>query len=66
LTVELASQPGKPPHVLRIGETYGGLAVAATGTADTGPVFLLPAAAWNALIPTAGAAGDIPANPFAP
>ena len=66
LTVELGSEPGKPPHVLRIGENYGGLVVAAAGTADTGPVFLLPAAAWNALIPSAGAAGDIPANPFAP
>ena len=64
LTVELGSEPGKPPHVLRIGENYGGLVVAAAGTADTGPVFLLPAAAWNALIPSAGAAGDIPANPF--
>ena len=63
--MELGSEPGKPPHVLRIGETYGGLVVAAAGTADTGPVFLLPAAAWNALIPSA-VAGDIPANPFAP
>jgi hypothetical protein len=52
---------------LRIGETYGGLVVAAVGTADSGPVFLLPAAAWNALIPSAaGTGGDIPANPFAP
>jgi len=66
LTVELGSEPGKPPHVLRIGETYGGLVAAAAGAADTGPVFLLPAAAWNALIPSAVAAGDIPANPFAP
>ncbi len=66
LTVELSSEPGKPPQVLRIGDTYDGLVSAAVGTADTGPVFLLPAAAWDALIPTTGAGGDIPANPFAP
>ena len=65
LTVELGGDAGEPPHVLRIGETNGGLALAAAGTSDTGPVFLLPAAAWNALIPPLGAA-EIPANPFAP
>jgi hypothetical protein len=65
LTVELGNDPGRPPHVLRIGETNGGLVLAATGTSDTGPVFLLPAAAWNAFIPAAGA-GELPANPFGP
>ena len=64
LTVELGSDPGKPPHVLRIGETYGGLVDATVGTSDTGPVLLLPAAAWNALIP-AGGCPRLPANPFA-
>jgi Domain of unknown function (DUF4340) len=65
LTVELGSDPDKPPHVLRIGETKGGFVVAAAGTSDAGPVFLLPAAAWNAFISVAGE-GELPASPFAP
>ncbi len=65
LIVELGDDSGKPAHVLRIGETNGGLVLAATGTSPTGPVFVLPAAAWNAFIPGPGT-GDLPASPFAP
>jgi hypothetical protein len=64
--LELDTGPGNAPQVLRIGETQGGLVAAASGASDTGPVFLLPSAAWNALIPSAGLAAEIPANPFAP
>jgi Domain of unknown function (DUF4340) len=66
LVLELDTGPGNAPQVLRIGETQGGLVAAASGASDTGPVFLLPSAAWNALIPSAGLAAEIPANPFAP
>jgi hypothetical protein len=65
LMVELDEDSGNPPHVLKIGETNSGLVLATTGTADTGPVFVLPAAAWNALIPAPGFS-ILPANLFAP
>jgi hypothetical protein len=65
LTVELSGSAGKGPYVLRIGESSGGMAAATVGTSNKGPVFLLPAAAWDALIPS-GSGQEIPANPFAP
>jgi hypothetical protein len=66
LTLELGAADGKPPQVLRIGETQGGLVFAAAGTSDSGSVFFLPAAAWNALIQSARAADQVPTYPFAP
>ncbi len=62
LTVELQGDSGKPPYILRIGATNGGSVVAAVGTSDKGPVFLLPGGPWNALIPPVD---ELPANPFA-
>jgi hypothetical protein len=67
LVLELGTGDGKPPHVLRIGESLrDGLAFAATGTASSGPVFFLPAPAWEALIQSATPPREIPDDPFAP
>jgi len=68
LAVEVGFGPGKPPSVLRLGAaTEDGFVQAATGDGTTGPVFLLPAAAWEALIETGrGASPPIPDDAFAP
>jgi hypothetical protein len=68
LTVEVGFGPGKTPSALRLGAaTDDGFILAATGEGTTGPVFLLPAAAWEALIDMApGGSPPIPDDPFAP
>ena len=57
---------GTPPQVLRIGNAQGEMVFAATGTSNEGPVFVLPATAWNALIESITLPEEIPANVFAP
>jgi hypothetical protein len=67
LVIELGTGDGKPAHVLRVGESLrDGLAFAATGTGVSGPVFYLPAPAWDALIQSATPAGELPDNVFSP
>jgi hypothetical protein len=65
LVVELHSTDGKS-QVLRLGQTTGGMVLAATGTANSGPIFLLAGGAWNALIQTLSPVEELPDNPFAP
>jgi hypothetical protein len=66
LVLEFHLQGDKPPQVLRIGATQAGAVLAATGTGDSGPVILLPAAAWNALIQSISPALELPEKVFAP
>jgi Domain of unknown function (DUF4340) len=67
LTVEIMSSAVEPTHVLRIGyPTNEGHVFAAEGTSASGPVFLLPAEAWNALIESGEKLDPLPANVFAP
>jgi hypothetical protein len=67
LVLEVYRSDGKPPSTLRIGNTNPqGLVYSATGTNDEGPVFFLPAAAWDALIQSLDVWGEIPRDPFAP
>jgi hypothetical protein len=68
LAVEVGFGPGKPPSVLRLGAaTDDGFVQAATGDGATGPVFLLPASAWEAMIEMGnGGPPAIPDEPFAP
>jgi hypothetical protein len=67
LVIELGTGEGKPAHVLRVGESLrDGLAFAATGTGVSGPVFFLPAPAWDALIQSATPTEELPADVFAP
>jgi hypothetical protein len=67
LTVEVQLGPDEPPRVLRIGEsTNEGSVFAAAGTSGSGPVFLLPAMAWDALISSGERFDRLPANVFAP
>jgi hypothetical protein len=66
LTIEVETADGKPPRSLRIGESQGPLVFAASGNSNTGAVFYLPAAAWNALVQSLSSGEEIPANPFAP
>jgi hypothetical protein len=65
LVLELYSADGKS-QVLRVGETMGAMVLAATGTADSGSIFLLAGGAWNALIQTLTPVQELPENPFAP
>jgi hypothetical protein len=67
LELELFPSGGKPPHVLRIGASLReGQAFAASGTSSSGPVFFLPALAWDALIQSATPTQDLPPDVFAP
>jgi hypothetical protein len=67
LVLELGTGDGKPPHVIRIGESLrDGQAFAALGASSSGPVFLLPSFAWDALIQSATPAPELPADVFAP
>ena len=67
LVLELGTGDGKPTHVLRIGESLrDGQAFAATGTGESGPVFFLPAPAWDALIQSGTPPEEMPTNVFAP
>jgi Domain of unknown function (DUF4340) len=67
LEVEVTSGLNQPPHILRIGwSTPPGFVFAATGTDASGPVFMLPAAAWDALIKSGQRFDPLPAEVFAP
>jgi len=67
LTVEVKLGPDAPPRMLRIGDsTHDGLVFAAEGRAPAGPVFLLPALSWNALIESGERFDPLPENVFAP
>ena len=67
LTIEVILSAVEPTRVLRIGySTNEGHVFAAEGTSGTGPVFLLPAAAWDALIQSGERLKPLPPNVFAP
>jgi hypothetical protein len=67
LVVQVELGAGAEPKVLRIGwSTESGLVFAATGTADSGPVFFLPAMAWDALIQSGERFPPLPDDVFAP
>jgi Domain of unknown function (DUF4340) len=67
LTVEVVLSAVEPTRVLRIGyPTNEGHVFAAEGTSGAGPVFLLPAGAWDALIQSGERFNPLPANVFAP
>ena len=67
LTATVKFEENQPVRVLRIGHAASpGLIYAAEGTADSGPVFLLPAPSWDSLIRSGEQLVDFPANVFAP
>ncbi|MDR3618177.1 MAG: DUF4340 domain-containing protein [Paludisphaera borealis] len=69
LKIEIGFGAGKPPSVVRLGSpTRDGFVLATTGDGATGPVFLLPGPAWEALIEpgTEGSSAPLPADVFAP
>jgi hypothetical protein len=67
LTASLDLGANEPSRALRIGfPAAPGLIYAAEGTAPNGPVFLLPAASWDALIKSGERLNPLPANVFAP
>jgi hypothetical protein len=64
-TVKL--EDNQPARVLRIGHAASpGLIYAAEGTADSGPVFLLPAPSWDSLIRSGERFNSFPKDVFAP
>jgi hypothetical protein len=66
LLLEVHPAEGKPPQLLRIGASEGPFVLAATGNSREGAVFLLPGAAWEALIQSIGPGDELPENVFAP
>ncbi len=66
LVLEVQTGDGKLPQILRLGESQGPLLFATTGTSSAGPVFFLPAIAWNALIQSLGPGQELPDDVFAP
>jgi Domain of unknown function (DUF4340) len=67
LTVEVMLSSVEPPRVVKIGDPTGdGHVFAAVGTSNSGPVFLLQAGAWDALIQSGEKFSPLPANVFAP
>lgn len=67
LVVEVDLGPKQPNRVLRIGYSNpDGSVFAAMGTGDTGAVFFLPGAAWDALIASGQRFAALPENVFAP
>ena len=67
LTVEVMLSAAEPSRVLKIGYPTGdGFVFAAEGTSGSGPVFLLPAAAWDELVRSGERFDPLPANVFAP
>jgi hypothetical protein len=67
LVIEVERGPKEPRHALRIGYSNpNGTVFAATGTSESGPVFLLPGFAWDALIASGERFVPLPANVFAP
>jgi hypothetical protein len=67
LTIEIHLVGDPSPRILRIGNTREGEFVhGATGDGDRGPVFFLPAAAWNQLVESGDPMGPFPDDVFAP
>ncbi|WP_165249023.1 DUF4340 domain-containing protein [Paludisphaera soli] len=68
LDVRVSLDGDAPPARLRLGAALGEAYVCgATGEGDSGPVFILRAPAWEALIQSAeGGLPPLPADPFAP
>jgi hypothetical protein len=67
LTIEVMLSAAEPLRVLKIGYPTGdGHVMAAEGTSGSGPVFLLPAAAWDALVQSGERFDPLPTNVFAP
>jgi hypothetical protein len=67
LVVEIDVGPKEPNRVLRIGYSNAdGTVFAATGTSESGPVFLLPAVSWDALIASGERFVPLPEDVFAP
>ena len=66
LVVEVSLGQEETPRVLRIGDTISEMVFAAEGTARSGPVFFLPARAWDALIKSGERLHTLPTNVFAP
>jgi len=67
LVVEIDLGPKEPNRVLRIGYSNAdGTVFAATGRSDKGPIFFLPAVAWDALIGSGERFVPLPENVFAP
>jgi hypothetical protein len=65
LIVEVVLGSGEPTRVLKIGsQTNDGNVFAAEGTSGAGPVFLLPASAWEALIQSGERMNPLPADVF--
>lgn len=65
LVIAFDTADGKT-QTLRLGATLGGMVLAATGGESSGPIFLLPANAWDALIQMLSPAGELPDDVFAP
>jgi hypothetical protein len=64
IALEVVFQEPDPVKLLRIGaSTPGGLVHAATGEGTSGPVFLLPAPAWEALLLPAGSSSQPSESP---
>jgi hypothetical protein len=67
LTATVKLDETEPVHVLRIGHPASqGLIYAAEGTSSAGPVFLLPAPAWDSLIQSGERFEPFPKDVFAP
>ncbi len=67
LQIEISLGSKEPPRVLRIGYSIaGGYVMAADGTAASGAVFALPAAAWDHLIQSGERSVSLPNQVFAP
>jgi hypothetical protein len=67
LQVEVTVRDDPSPKILRIGATRNdGTVFAALGTGSSGPVFDLPAEAWNGLIESLGRLGRLPDDVFSP
>jgi hypothetical protein len=67
LVIEVDLGAAEPRRVLRIGwPTEHGLVFAAIGSTGSGPVFFLPAPAWEALIQSGQRFDSLPSNLFAP
>jgi hypothetical protein len=67
LTVEVFLDSTEPDRLLKIGYPASeGHVFATVGNSGSGPVFLLPAIAWNALIASGERFDPLPQNVFAP
>lgn len=66
LRVEVVLGDGKETKRLRIGDSFGDAVFATTSEGGSGPVFILPGAAWNDLIRSGQKLHPLPADVFAP